>query len=202
MQSIPGNVVKAAVSEHVRQTGSSFQPGIPVAVGLGANMGKPVQAIRDACALLSRGGVLYPKMSPLYQTAPVACEPGTPPFLNAVVVGRWGGEATSLLRLCQKIERRLGRPRQHSSRVARVIDVDVLLFGRDVVDEERLVVPHPQLRDRLFVLAPLRDVAPGWRVPPDDVRVADLCQRLLSATPNPRAQIQRLPVRLDIDARG
>ena len=152
--------------------------GLPVAIGLGANLGNPRAAIRQAVGLLVQRGLRGLRASGLYESEPVDCVAGTPVFLNAALTGIWAGGAEALLILCQAIERQLGRPAAHSSREARVIDVDILLFGGSVVQQPRLIVPHPRLRDRLFVLLPLAEIAGDWLVPPGNETVARLCQRL------------------------
>ena len=149
------------------------------ALGLGANIGRPIKQIREACRLLEEGGVSGVRVSPLYETAPVDCVPGTPPFVNGALVGLWAGAATGLLDLCHHIENTLGRPADHSSQESRTIDLDLLLFDELVINGERLLLPHPLLRKRLFVLIPLRDVAPDWAIPPDGARVKDVCAELV-----------------------
>ena len=165
-----------------------------VALGLGANRGDPAQAIANAIRLLTGGGLLQARCSPLYQSRPVNCEPGTPPFVNAALTARWGDTPAALLDLCQRVETRLGRPRQHSSREARVIDIDLLLFADRVIEKRTLTVPHPRLRERLFVLAPLHDLAPGWRIPPDQTPVTEIYRHRRAATPCPDRAVQRLHI--------
>lgn len=155
--------------------------GVPVALGLGANLADPPGAIRRAVARLCANGLTAPRLSPLYETEPLECDPGTPPFLNAALVGRWHGPAARLLALARRIERELGRPATHSRRAARVIDIDLLLFGGRVSNGPRLRLPHPRLAERQFVLAPLADIAPDWPIPPGDDTVASALRRLRRA---------------------
>jgi len=155
--------------------------GTPVAIGLGANLDQPRQAIQEAIEGLQAGGVAALRCAPLYSTRPVDCDPGTPDFINTVAVGQWRGTPLALLALCQAIEERLGRPREHSRRAARVIDLDVLLVGELCLDVARLTLPHPGLRRRLFVLVPLADVAPDWRLPPTFETAAACRDRALQA---------------------
>ncbi len=98
-------------------------------------------------------------MSPVYETAPVGGPDEQGPYLNAVVELATTRSARQLLEVCQRLEADAGRVRAERWG-ARTLDVDVLLVGDLVIDEEDLVVPHPRLWDRRFVLAPLADLAP------------------------------------------
>ena len=155
------------------------------AVGLGSNLGDPVAAIQAAEVLLRNGGVLSARLSSFYLTQAEDCVPGTPDFVNAVLVGEWCGNPSELLALCQAIERRLGRPVTHSSRESRIIDLDILLLGSRQIRTGRLTVPHPRLLQRAFVLVPLAEVAPDWTVPPTGERVASALRRLLPRPSDP-----------------
>lgn len=152
-----------------------------MAIGLGANLGNPRQAIQMAVALLRTGGVQAVQCAPLYVTRPVDCEAGTPDFLNTVACGWWRGSPLALLALCRGIERRLGRPARHSSHAARTVDLDLLLVGERRLDSVLLTLPHPRLRQRLFVLVPLAELVPDWRLPPALETVAACRDRALQA---------------------
>lgn len=152
---------------------------IAVALGIGANLSAPLQAITQALAGLQRGGLLSLRRAPLYRTRPVGCDAGTPEFLNTAATGLWPGSPPALLALCQRLEQSLGRPAAHSSRAARVLDLDVLLVGELQLDTPALIVPHPRLTQRLFVLVPLADLAPDWRIPPGLETVAACRDRAL-----------------------
>ncbi len=98
------------------------------------------------------------KCSRVFETAPI----GGPPqedFLNAAVLLRWEKEPLALLDELQAIERDLGRVRDVRWG-PRTIDLDVLWMGDRVIDDERLVVPHPRLAERAFALAPMLDIVP------------------------------------------
>jgi 2-amino-4-hydroxy-6-hydroxymethyldihydropteridine diphosphokinase len=106
-------------------------------------------------------------VSPLYETAPVGGPSGQPWYLNLVVGVRTHSSPRQLLELAHELEGRAGRVR--TVRFGpRTLDVDVLLVGDLSVDEDDLVVPHPRMWERAFVLAPLEDLDPslvpaGWR---------------------------------------
>ena len=144
-------------------------------VGLGANVGDPRTSLRNAVRALSvLPGVSLRGVSRLYRTKPVGVT-DQPDFLNAVVAldvpagpdPETG--ALALLAALKSLEQAIGRvTRQRWG--PREVDLDLLLFGRHVINAERpdgrwLVVPHPQALERLFVLAPLNDLAPGLRPP-------------------------------------
>ena len=86
--------------------------------------------------------------------------PGTAAFLNGAVSGHWAGTAGELLRLCQKIEAENGRPADHEHYVSRTLDLDIVLFGRRIVREPALTIPHPLAVHRAFVMTPLREIEP------------------------------------------
>jgi len=146
--------------------------GQPVAIGLGAYLDDPGNAIDRAVASLRQGGVAELRRAALYRTRPVGCVPGTPDFLNTAVVGLWRGSPLALLALCRRIEGALGRPAYRASDVPRVIDLDLLLVGQRRMDSVALTLPHPRLTDRRFVLEPLAEIAPDWLVPPGLATVA------------------------------
>jgi 2-amino-4-hydroxy-6-hydroxymethyldihydropteridine diphosphokinase len=144
-------------------------------VGLGANLGDPEGTLSAAVeALDGTPGLRVRAVSPLYTTRPVG-PPGQPEYRNAVAAvdvrasGSPQDAAVGLLRTLKALERRFGRkPRRRWA--PREIDLDLLIFGRHAltVAQPPLTIPHPLAKERLFVLAPLRDLAPrlrppGWR---------------------------------------
>ena len=138
-----------------------------VYLGLGANLSDRAEMIRRAIALLARRGLDVQARSPLYETEPVTPDP-QPAYLNAALRAETALAPAALLAVCLEVERALGRRRPADRPQApREIDVDILLYGGQVIDDPpSLVVPHPRLLDRAFVRIPLRDVAtPGLRHP-------------------------------------
>jgi 2-amino-4-hydroxy-6-hydroxymethyldihydropteridine diphosphokinase len=131
-------------------------------LGLGSNLGDRVAHLRGAvAALAATPGIELAGVSPVYETAPV----GGPPqddYLNAVVGIDTVLTPRELLTLARRLEHAAGRVRtEHWG--PRTLDVDVLLVGDLVVDEPDLVVPHPRMTERAFVIAPLADLDPEWR---------------------------------------
>ncbi len=105
--------------------------------------------------------------------------------------GVWNGSAEELLTLCQSIERRAGRPEKHSSRQARELDLDIILFGQEIIRTERLTVPHPRAFQRAFVLVPMNEIAPEARFPDLEKTVSQLLREL----PDP-GRIQLYPTQI------
>jgi 2-amino-4-hydroxy-6-hydroxymethyldihydropteridine diphosphokinase len=135
-------------------------------VGLGSNLGDPPEQLRRALELLgAEEGVEVVAVSSLRETDPVGYE-AQPRFLNGAVELRTTLAARELLERLLAIERRLGRVRGVGPRLGpRTIDLDLLLYGDEVVDEEGLVVPHPRLHERRFALEPLAELDPALEVP-------------------------------------
>ncbi len=135
-------------------------------VGLGSNLGNPQAQIRLALELLgAEEGVEIVAVSRLRETDPVGYEE-QPRFLNGAVELRTTLSARELLERLLAIERRLGRVRGSGPRFGpRTIDLDLLLYGNGVIEERGLVVPHPRLHERRFVLEPLADLDAALEVP-------------------------------------
>jgi 2-amino-4-hydroxy-6-hydroxymethyldihydropteridine diphosphokinase len=155
---------------------------VRVFLGLGSNLGDRVGYLAGALDGLRR---LDPDLecSPVYETAPVGGPAGQGPYLNCVVRLETVLAPRALLEATRRLEADAGRTRaEHWG--ARTLDVDVLLIDGEVIEDEVLVVPHPRLRERAFVLAPLEDLDPtrvpaGWRdALGGDAAVARLVRRV------------------------
>lgn len=144
--------------------GAEGPDGTEVFIGLGANMGDAkanLKAGLDGLAALA--GYQPLAVSSLYLTAPVG-PVEQPHFLNAVAHGIYQGEAIDLLHSLQRIEAGQGRQRlEHWG--PRTLDLDLLLFGRQIIDLPELKVPHPEMWQRAFVLVPLIEIAPDLVLP-------------------------------------
>lgn len=134
-------------------------------IGLGANLGDPVQQLRsalDALAALPQTTLLA--ASSLYRTRPVGPQ-DQPDFVNAVACLETALPAPRLLRELQAIEDRHGRERGGQRWGPRSLDLDLLLFGDQRIEQADLRVPHPEMTRRGFVLYPLLEIAPDIEIP-------------------------------------
>lgn len=133
-------------------------------VGLGANLGPREETLRRAIELLREAdGVDVIAVSQLRETEPVGVV-DQPPFLNGAVAITTALGPRDLLDLLLEIEQSLGRVRDERWG-PRTIDLDILVYGDEVVDEPGLRVPHPRLRERRFALEPLAELQPDLAVP-------------------------------------
>jgi 2-amino-4-hydroxy-6-hydroxymethyldihydropteridine diphosphokinase len=147
-------------------------------VGLGANLGERETTLRRALELLAaEDGIELVAVSALRETDPVGVE-DQPRFLNGAAALETTLGARELLDVLLRVERALGRVRDGTQRWGpRTIDVDLLLYDDDVVDEPGLRVPHPRLHERRFALEPLADLDAELEIPGRG-RVLDLLARL------------------------
>jgi 2-amino-4-hydroxy-6-hydroxymethyldihydropteridine diphosphokinase len=140
-------------------------------VGLGSNLGDRLANLQRAVELLAaRNGVTVVASSRVYETAPVG--PAQPDYLNAVVEVATILGARDLLESCLSIEDEMGRVRAERWG-PRLIDLDLLLFGDETIDQPGLTVPHPRMFERLFVLVPLVELI-GPPAPSDGGSIAAL----------------------------
>jgi 2-amino-4-hydroxy-6-hydroxymethyldihydropteridine diphosphokinase len=137
----------------------------PAYIGLGSNLSDPAQQVRQALhGLTGLPQTLCIAVSRLYGSRPVG--PVTQPdFVNAVAGLVTQLPALELLRQLRKLEAQAGRPAVHEHWGPRVIDLDLLVFGREQCSGAELVLPHPGVVKRNFVLYPLADIAPDLEVP-------------------------------------
>lgn len=132
-------------------------------IGLGANLGNPAQAVRDAIAQLdSLPQTVLLRSSSLYTSAPVDATGDD--FINAVALIDTSLSPQALLRGLQQIEQAFGRERPFRN-APRTLDLDLLLYGDHQIDEPGLHVPHPRMSARAFVLLPLLELDPAIVIP-------------------------------------
>jgi len=123
-------------------------------IGIGTNVGDRVRYIKEAISRLRQlEAFTLTRVSPFYETDPVGGV-AQGPFLNGVIEGRSHTSPEALLAILQGIEKELGRI-QRERWGAREIDLDLLMYGDLVIDEPGLILPHPRLHERSFVLVPL-----------------------------------------------
>jgi len=148
-----------------------------VAIAIGSNLGDRDRYLRDAAAAL-RSFVDPLRLSSFHDTAPVGVGP-QPEFLNAAAAGETSLSARALLDLLLSTEQAFGRARPYPG-APRTLDLDLILYGDDVIDEPGLIVPHPRFRERRFVLEPLAEIAADWRDPVTGKTVEELLRVLSS----------------------
>jgi 2-amino-4-hydroxy-6-hydroxymethyldihydropteridine diphosphokinase len=134
-----------------------------VYLGLGSNVGDREANLREALKRLEAEGIRVVRRSSLYETEPLDLR-DQPWFLNAVVEVETDLFPRQLLACIQKIERQMGR-RRLTPKGPRNIDIDILFYGRSVIDTPELETPHPSIAQRRFVLEPLAELAPDLRHP-------------------------------------
>lgn len=133
-------------------------------IALGSNLDKPKQQLKSAItALKSLPDSRFLKVSPFYRTEPVG-PAGQPDYINAAAAIETTLSPTALLDALQAIENDQGRVRSiHWG--ARVLDLDILLYGNEIIATERLTIPHKEMSWRHFALLPLTDIAPNLTLP-------------------------------------
>ncbi len=148
-----------------------------IAVALGSNLGDRRAAIAFAVERLSRV-IQNLTLSRIIETDPVGEGlEGEPRYLNAAAAGTTALGARELLDELMATERAYGRQRSYPN-ASRTLDLDLVLFGGEVIDDPDLKVPHPRFRDRFFVLEPLAEVAPDMRDPVTGLTVGELLRHL------------------------
>ena len=155
-------------------------------IGLGANLGEPETQVRTAIAALGKlPKTRLVRASSLYRSAPVGYR-DQPEFVNAVAEIETELGPDALLKDLLAIEARFGRTRSFPN-APRTLDLDLLLYGDRIIAQPGLVVPHPRMDERAFVLAPLAEIAPDTIVPGKGTAAA-----LLSACkPQDMAKLRR-----------
>jgi 2-amino-4-hydroxy-6-hydroxymethyldihydropteridine diphosphokinase len=154
-----------------------------VAIALGSNLGDREANLAFGLAALP-GFITNLVQSSWHDTTPHGVSPDQPRYLNGVVTGRTALGARELLDRLLQIEAAAGRTRP-SPMAPRPLDLDLILFGDKQIEEPGLTVPHPRFRDRLFVLEPLAEVAPGWIDPGTGLTISALLQRARPAPQDP-----------------
>ena len=157
-------------------TGSLSDP-VFAAIALGSNLGDR-RAHLDYAVSRLRSILQDILVSRYFETAPVDVPGDQPAFLNGAVVGDTTLLPRELLRLLLAIEAERGRARPFAG-AARTLDLDLVLFGDQVIDEPGLIVPHERFRERAFVLEPLAEIAPGVADPVTGKTVGQLLNLII-----------------------
>lgn len=139
--------------------------GVTAYIGLGSNLANPVQRIKAArIAITQIAGVRELAFSSLYHSPPMGPQ-DQPDYVNAVMCVATDLPPIALLRCLQRIENDQGRVRKDQRWGARTLDLDVLIYGDQIIELPDLIVPHIGLAERAFVLYPLYEIAPHTVVP-------------------------------------
>ena len=151
-------------------------------IGLGANLGEPKKQLRRALQALGEiPGTRVGRTSSFWRSAPMGYA-AQPDFVNAVAEIQTILEPGALLGELLAIERRFGRERSFAN-APRTLDLDLLLYGDRTISEADLLVPHPRMHERAFVLAPLVEIAPAIEIPGKGSAA-----KLLAALPEPKVE--------------
>src|SRR5215467_4199285 len=134
-----------------------------VYLGLGSNLGDRESHLRSAIDSLQLRGLTFKRCASLYWTEPRDV-PDQPWFLNTVVEASTDLDPVTLLQECLSVEKSAGRVRD-LTKGPRTLDIDILLCGPQVIQTPELVVPHPRLSERRFVLVPLAELEPELHIP-------------------------------------
>jgi len=152
-----------------------------VYIGLGANLGEPENQIRTAIRQLGQHSEIQVRAaSSLYRSPPMGGM-DQPDYVNAVIRVTTDLEPESLLQEMQEIERQQGREEKRAHWAPRRLDLDLLLWGEQRIDSGVLTIPHPGAHERIFVLQPLREIAPELQIPGHG-SVADLVEQCSDPT--------------------
>jgi len=149
-------------------------------IALGANLGEPLNTFRAVLRLLTAWSPHPLRVSSVWQTPPVHCPAGSPPFFNAVVMLIPGPTETpeSLLERLLSLERSFGRQPSSVRNAPRPLDLDLVAFGQEQRHTETLTLPHPRAHLRRFVLQPLSELAPNLILPGQSLTVTQLLEQL------------------------
>lgn len=144
-----------------------------VYVGMGSNIGDRYLNLRTAIHHLKKiPQTEYLKQSKIYETKPVGGPPQSD-YLNLVCELSTGLRSDDFLNALLEIEEKMGRVRSEKN-APRLIDLDLLFYGEDVLQKNGMTVPHPGINERLFVLLPLNDIAPDWEHPVLKKKMAEI----------------------------
>jgi 2-amino-4-hydroxy-6-hydroxymethyldihydropteridine diphosphokinase len=151
--------------------------GIICYIGIGSNLGNSLKSCQHAVEILSRAkGIELTTISSFYKTEPVGIE-NQDYFINAVIEVKTELSPRTLLQTLQNIENDMGRLREVKGG-PRIIDLDLLFYGQNVISERDLIIPHPEIHRRRFVLEPLCEIASYFIHPSFGISIRGLKDRL------------------------
>lgn len=144
-----------------------------VYLGLGSNLGDRQKNIEKAVSLLQDHSIGIEKLSPVYLTGPWGFKSDNN-FLNRVIRVNTAADPPGLLEIARDTEKGMGRHISGQAYSDRIIDIDILFCGNRIISTRHLIIPHPLLHKRIFVLKPMSDIAPGFIHPVLDKSIAQL----------------------------
>jgi 2-amino-4-hydroxy-6-hydroxymethyldihydropteridine diphosphokinase len=150
-----------------------------IGIALGSNLGDREANLRAAVAAVREVAESPVLLSRVYETEPVDCPPGATAFLNAAMEIGYSGDIHILLQYLQSIESQQGRPRLRDKNSPRTIDLDILYADDLILNDPELILPHPRIAERFFVLLPLNDIVPELRLPRQNISVHELVNSLV-----------------------
>ncbi len=148
------------------------------AIALGSNLGNSLVTLEQSLKILSQTpGINLVAVSRWYLTKPIG--PPQPDYLNGCAILAVQQTPEELLVLLQAIELQFGRVRSKESRWgARTLDLDIILYGDLIINDFDLIIPHPRMRERAFVLVPLSEIAADWQEPVSQKAIAQLVSEI------------------------
>ena len=152
-----------------------------VYIGIGSNLGDPYENCIKAVETIKENPFCTMRaLSPFYRTEPVGVE-GQNWFINAVLCINTSLSPAELIEILLGAEKEMGRTRSGMRWESRIIDLDILLFGNDIINDKNLTVPHPRMHTRRFVMAPMADIAPDLIHPVLGKTMAEILREIPSS---------------------
>jgi len=134
-------------------------------IGLGSNLSEPIEQVKNAVKQIEKiAQSQVTAVSSLYLSKPMGPQDQND-YINAIIALNTSLSAIELLNALQAIENEAGRVRKENRWGARILDLDIILFGNEVINSERLTIPHYGMAEREFVLLPLVEIAPSLQLP-------------------------------------
>ena len=158
-------------------------------IALGSNrrhrrFGRPRDVVENALIVLVEAGIRVRRVGPIVLTEPIG--PSLRRYANSAATIETELDPPALLQLLKRIERQFGRRSGGQRWTARVLDLDIILWGGGIYAVPGLTVPHPLFRDRPFVIEPAAAIAPGWKDPITGLTLRQIKARLTAPRPLPR----------------
>ena len=156
-------------------------------LSIGSNLGDRKKNLSLALGLIKKyGSINLPKLSSFYETSPLG--PKQRKFLNAAVQIKTDLSAIQLLKKLQSIEKRMSR-KKTIRWGPRIIDLDIIFYGKKKIRTKDLTIPHPRFHERRFVLEPLKDIAPRFKPPGFNKTIAQMARELKLTDPTQKVRL-------------